>query len=106
MVTDQQLELLKQYKDKSYINALLAEQSYDYYDFVKNIINTPLIICNTAMVIINSIIDNQDLLKILNIILNSSTAVQAGNALTALLIANYDAIFEIDTITRQMNYIQ
>ena len=73
MITNQQLELLKQYKDKSYLNALLAEQSYDYYNFVKNIINTPLIICNTAMVIINSIIDNQDLLKILNIILNSST---------------------------------
>ena len=73
MVTDQQLELLKQYKDKSYLNALLAEQSYDFYNFVKKIINTPLIICNTAMVIINSIIDNQDLLKILNIIINSST---------------------------------
>jgi len=42
----------------------------------------------------------------INVILNSSTAVQTGNALTALLIANYDAIFEIDTITRQMNYIQ
>ena len=73
MITDQQLELLKQYKDKSYINALLAEQSYDYYNFVKNIINIPLILCNTIMVIINSIITDQDLLKILNIILNSST---------------------------------
>ena len=73
MITDQQLELLKQYKDKSYINTLLAEQSYDYYNFVKNIINIPLILCNTIMVIINSIITDQDLLKILNIILNSST---------------------------------
>ena len=73
MITDQQLELLKQYKDKSYINSLLAEQSYDYYNFVKNIINIPLILCNTIMVIINSIITDQDLLKILNIILNSST---------------------------------
>jgi len=72
-ITEQQLELLKQYKDKSYINSLLAEQSYDYYNFVKNIINIPLILCNTIMVIINSIITNQDLLKILNIILNSST---------------------------------
>ena len=73
MITDQQLELLKQYKDKSYINSLLAEQSYDYFNFVKNIINIPLILCNTIMVIINSIITDQDLLKILNIILNSST---------------------------------
>jgi len=73
MITEQQLELLKQYKDKCYINALLAEQSCDHYNFVKNIINIPLIITNTVMVIINSIIENQDLLKILNIILNAST---------------------------------
>ena len=73
MVSEQQLELLKQYKERSFINALLAEESYDHYNFVKNIINIPLIICNTVMVIINSIITNQDLLKILNIILNSST---------------------------------
>ena len=57
MITEQQLELLKQYKDKSYINALLAEQACDHYNFVKNIINIPLIVCNTALVIINSIIE-------------------------------------------------
>ena len=73
MITEQQLELLKQYRDKSYVNAILAELSCDHYSFVKNIINIPLILCNTIMVIINSIIDNQDLLKILNIILNAST---------------------------------
>jgi hypothetical protein len=42
----------------------------------------------------------------INVILNIGTAVQAGNAFTALLFANYDAIYEIDTLTRQMNYIQ
>jgi len=73
MITDIQKQLLKQYQDKSYINALLAEESTNYYNFIKNIINIPLIICNTAMVCINSIIVDQDLLKILNIILNSST---------------------------------
>ena len=67
MITDSQQQLLKQYKDKAYINALLAEESTNYYNFI------PLIICNTAMVCINSIIVDQDLLKILNIILNSST---------------------------------
>ena len=73
MITDSQQQLLKQYQDKAYINALLAEESANYYNFIKNIINIPLIICNTAMVCINSIIVDQDLLKILNIILNSST---------------------------------
>jgi hypothetical protein len=42
----------------------------------------------------------------INVIINTSTAVATGNSLTALLIANYDAIFEIDTMTKQMNYIQ
>jgi hypothetical protein len=42
----------------------------------------------------------------INVIINTATSVAAGNPLTALLIANYDAIYEIDTLTRQMNYIQ
>ena len=73
MITEKQVELLKQYKEKSYINSLLAEESYNYYNYTKNIINIPLIICNSGMVCINSIIEDQNLLKILNIILNSST---------------------------------
>jgi hypothetical protein len=73
MITEQQMELLKQYKEKAYVNSLLCEQSHNYYVFIKNIINIPLIITNSAMVIINAIITDQDLLKVLNIILNSST---------------------------------
>jgi len=73
MLTEEQKKLLTSYKEKSYINSLLAEQSYDYFNFLKNIINIPLILSNSAMVIINAIITDQDLLKILNIILNSST---------------------------------
>ena len=73
MITEDQKQLLTVYKEKAFINALLAEQSYDYYNWIKNVINIPLIISNTAMVIINAIITDQDLLKILNIILNSST---------------------------------
>ena len=73
MLTEQQKQLLISYKEKSYINSLLAEQSYDYYNFLKNLINIPLILSNSGMVIINAVITDQDLLKILNIILNSST---------------------------------
>ena len=83
MISQQQQELLKQYKEKAYINALLAEEAYNYYNFIKNGVNIPLIICNTAMVCINSIITEQELLKILNIILNSSTG------LILSLISNY-----------------
>ena len=41
----------------------------------------------------------------INVIISLGT-VTAAAALNAYLIANYDAIFEIDTLTRQMNYIQ
>jgi hypothetical protein len=40
----------------------------------------------------------------INVIISTSTVI--ANALNAYLIANYDAIFEIDTLTKQLNYIQ
>ena len=73
MITENQISLLNTYRDRSFINSILAEQSYNYYNWIKNIINIPLIICNTGMVAINGSIENQELLKILNIILNSFT---------------------------------
>lgn len=73
MISAQQQLLLKAYQDKSFVSSILAEEACNYYSFIKNIINIPLIICNSAMVCINSSITDQELLKILNIILNSST---------------------------------
>ena len=73
MITTQQQLLLKQYQEKSFVSSILAEEACNYFSFIKNIINIPLIICNSAMVCINSSITDQELLKILNIILNSST---------------------------------
>ena len=49
MITNIELELLKSYKVKSYIMGLLCEQSYNYYSFVKNMINIPLILINTSV---------------------------------------------------------
>lgn len=73
MISAQQQLLLKQYQEKSFVSSILAEEACNYFSFIKNIINIPLIICNSAMVCINSTITDQELLKILNIILNSST---------------------------------
>ena len=75
MITEKQQELLQQYKERSFVSSILAEEACNYFSFIKNIINIPLIICNSAMVCINSTINDQDLLKILNIILNSSTSI-------------------------------
>jgi len=96
MITPEQKELLKQYQDKTFINALMAEEGYNYYNFLKNVINIPLIVCNTAMVIINSLISNEDLLKILNIILNASTG------LILSMISNFK-IYEHITLYHQLH---
>lgn len=78
MISAQQELLLKQYQEKAFISAILSEESCNYYNFIKNLINIPLIICNSVMVCINSIITDQDTLKILNIILNASTGLILG----------------------------
>ncbi len=67
MITPQQQLMLKNYQEKSFIPAILAEEVCNYFSFIKNIINIPIIICNSAMVCINSSITEQELLKILNI---------------------------------------
>ena len=72
------LELLKSYKDKAYIMGILCELSNNHYTFVKNMINIPLILINTSMTILNSIIEDSNDLKIPNIILNSLTGVIIG----------------------------
>ena len=67
------IDLLTSYKDKAYVMQLLCEQSYNHYSFIKNLINLPLILINSTMTVLNSIIDNSNDLKIPNILLNSTT---------------------------------
>ena len=94
MITAQQQLMLKNYQEKSFISAILAEEACNYFSFIKNIINIPLIICNSAMVCINSSITEQELLKILNIILNSSTG------LILSLISNFHIYENITTFNQ------
>jgi hypothetical protein len=96
MITDRQQLLLKQYQERSYVSSILAEESYNYYNFIKNVINIPLIICNSVMVCINSTITDQELLKIMNIILNSSTG----------LILSFVSSFKIYEHVQQYHQLQ
>ncbi len=50
MITTQQQLLLKQYQEKSFVSSILAEEACNYFSFINNIVNIPLIICNSAMV--------------------------------------------------------
>ena len=95
MISAQQQLLLKQYQERSFVSSILAEEACNYFSFIKNIINIPLIVCNSAMVCINSSITDQELLKILNIILNSSTG------LILSLISNFKIYEHITTFNQQ-----
>ena len=77
MITELQIDLLKSYKDKSFVMMLLCKQSYNECSFIKNIISVPLILVNTAMTELNSIVVNAEDMKIPNILLNSITGVCA-----------------------------
>ena len=63
MISAQQQLLLKQYQERSFVSSILAEEACNYFSFIKNIINIPLIICNSAMVCINSSITDQRIIK-------------------------------------------
>ncbi len=110
MITDRQQLLLKQYQERSYFLSILAEELYNYYNFIKNVINIPLIICNSVMVFINSTMTDQELLKIMNIILNSSTGlilsfvssfkIHEHNSTHPTISPITNEIYKIDTFNR------
>jgi len=75
MVNPLQIKLLNSYRDKSYVLALLSIECSNFYGIVRNILNIPLILCSSIMLILNSYDKiNKDHLQITNIILNASTA--------------------------------
>ena len=73
VLTVTQKEMLVAYRDKAYISAILCEECYNYNVFRKNIINMPLIFCNSIMTVFDSSEFDADTMRIPNIILNSLT---------------------------------
>ena len=86
-----------------YILCLLAEQSYDYFVFVKNLINIPLIITNSAMVVINSTITDQELLEILKFLLNSSTGLILSLISNFKIYQNIQNFHQLQIIFNKLN---
>tara|TARA_R110002050_G_scaffold289557_2_gene442336 strand:+ start:4456 stop:5019 length:564 start_codon:yes stop_codon:yes gene_type:complete len=82
-LTNQQIRLLQDYRDKSYVMNVLMTKSYERYAFIKQITNIPLIVSSSAMAIINSSSFKGDEIKLPNIIINSLTA------LTIAMIGNF-----------------
>ena len=67
-LTNQQIRLLQDYRDKSYVMNVLMTKSYERYAFIKQITNIPLIVSSSAMAIINSSSFKGDEIKLPNII--------------------------------------
>jgi len=82
-LTNKQLRLIQEYRDKAYVMNVLLTKSYERYAFIKQITNIPLIISSSAMAIINSSSFTGEQVKLPNIIINSLTA------LTIAMIGNF-----------------
>ncbi len=80
------INILKEYRDKTYIYQILSLKTNEYYSQIKQVINIPLIISSSIMTICNSGSFNSEDMKIPNIVINALTA------LLISLINNYKII--------------
>ncbi len=64
---------LNEYRDKVYVYNVLTSKAADFYGTLKSFVNIPIIISSSAMSIINSSFEANDI-KIPNIVLNCTVA--------------------------------
>ena len=64
-------ELINEYYDKSFINSLLCELSYNFYSFLYQVIIFPTILTSSILTLLNSSEIDKDKMKIINIIINA-----------------------------------
>ena len=68
-----QISNLQAYRDKCYISSVLCSESSSWFNFLKTVINLPIIILSSIMTVLNSSF-NPDDIRIPNIVLNASTS--------------------------------
>ena len=73
-LTYAQLLLLQNYRDKSYISAILCEECSIFYSRIKSLVNIPLILSSSIMTILNSSSFSGDQMKVPNIVINGCSA--------------------------------
>lgn len=99
-LTVEQKKLLKGYKDKSLIVAILAKRSYEFFSTIKSFVNVPLILSSTSLAILNSASLTGEQMKIPNIIINSITG------LTLAMISNFkitEKVTVFQNVSTKMN---
>jgi len=63
-------QILKEYRDRCYINSILAEASHTYYNTINNIIIFPTILGSSVLTCLNSSNIESDQIKYINISIN------------------------------------
>lgn len=91
------INILKEYRDKTYIYQILTTKTNEYYSQIKQIINIPLIISSSIMTILNSGTFEADHMKIPNITINAITA------LLISMINNYKIVEKQQTFRNLSN---
>lgn len=66
---------LKQYRDRCYINSLLCELSYGFYNTINNICLFPTILGSSILTCLNSSSIENDKIKYTNIIINGAITI-------------------------------
>lgn len=89
------IQILKEYRDKTFIYELLCTKTNEYYSQIKQVINIPLIISSSIMTICNSGSFEPEMMKVPNIVINACTA------LLISLINNYKIIEKQQTFRNQ-----
>ena len=74
-ISTDHVKLLESYRDKAYITSILCAQISEYFEFLRSIINIPLILSSSVMTVMNSMNEtNSNEIKISNIVLNTWTS--------------------------------
>ena len=74
-ISNEHVKLLESYRDKAYITSILCAQSSEHFEFLRSIINIPLILSSSVMTVMNSMNEsNSNEIKISNIVLNTWTS--------------------------------
>ena len=53
-ISSEHVKLLESYRDKAYITSILCAQSSEHFEFLRSIINIPLILSSSVMTVMNS----------------------------------------------------
>ena len=74
-ISTDHVKLLESYRDKAYVTSILCGQSSEHFEFLRSIINIPLILSSSVMTVMNSMNEtNSNEIKISNIVLNTWTS--------------------------------